>query len=91
MLDVSVFRNLRFSAASLSVTFVYFALMGVMYFLTSYLQSVLGHDALDAGVRMLPIAAGMVLDRADERAADAQGRHEGPGRVPASPRSRARS
>ena len=61
MLDVSVFRNLRFSAASLSVTFVYFALMGVMYFMTSYLQSVLGHDALSAGVRMLPIAAGMML------------------------------
>jgi EmrB/QacA subfamily drug resistance transporter len=61
MLDVSVFRNLRFSAASLSVTFVYFALMGVMYFLTSYLQSVLGHDALGAGLRMLPIAAGMLL------------------------------
>jgi EmrB/QacA subfamily drug resistance transporter len=61
MLDVSVFRNLRFSAASLSVTFVYFALMGVMYFLTSYLQSVLGHDALDAGLRMLPIAIGMML------------------------------
>ena len=35
--------------------------MGVMYFLTSYLQSVLGHDALGAGVRMLPIAAGMML------------------------------
>ena len=61
MLDVSVFRNLRFSAASLSVTFVYFALMGVMYFLTTYLQSVLGHDALAAGVRMLPIAVGMMV------------------------------
>jgi MFS family permease len=34
MLDVSVFRNLRFSAASVSITFVFFALMGVMYFLT---------------------------------------------------------
>jgi EmrB/QacA subfamily drug resistance transporter len=61
MLDVSVFCNLRFSAASLSVTFVYFALMGVMYFLTTYLQSVLGNDALGAGVRMLPIAGGMLL------------------------------
>jgi EmrB/QacA subfamily drug resistance transporter len=61
MLDVQVFRDLRFSAASLSVTFVYFALMGVMYFMTSYLQSVLGHDALDAGLRMLPIAVGMML------------------------------
>jgi EmrB/QacA subfamily drug resistance transporter len=61
MLDVSVFRNLRFSAASISVTFVYFALMGVMYFLTSYLQSVLGYDALEAGLRMLPIAVGMLI------------------------------
>jgi len=61
MLDVSVFRNLRFSAANLSVTLVFFALMGVMYFLTTYLQSVLGYDALEAGIRMLPIAAGLIL------------------------------
>jgi len=61
MLDVSVFRNLRFSAASISITFVFFALMGVMYFLTTYLQSVLGYSALQAGVKMLPIAIGMIL------------------------------
>src|SRR3954464_3831635 len=61
MLDVSVFRNLRFSAASISITFVFFALMGVMYFLTTYLQSVLGYSALQAGIKMLPIAIGMVL------------------------------
>jgi EmrB/QacA subfamily drug resistance transporter len=61
MLDVTVFRNLRFSAASISITFVFFALMGVMYFLTTYLQSVLGYSALQAGVKMLPIAFGMIL------------------------------
>jgi len=61
MLDVRVFRNLRFSAASISITFVFFALMGVMYFLTTYLQSVLGFSALEAGLRMLPIAAGMIV------------------------------
>ena len=60
MLDLSVFRNARFSAASASITFVYFALMGVMYFLTTYLQSVLGMSALDAGLRMLPVAVGMM-------------------------------
>ena len=61
MLDLSVFRNLRFTGASASITFVYFALMGVMYFQTTYLQSVLGMSALDAGWMMLPTAAGMVV------------------------------
>jgi EmrB/QacA subfamily drug resistance transporter len=61
MLDVSVFRNLRFSAASLSIAFVFFALMGILYFLTAYLQTVLGYTALEAGVRVLPVAGGMVV------------------------------
>jgi EmrB/QacA subfamily drug resistance transporter len=61
MLDLSVFRNARFSAASASITFVYFALMGVMYFMTTYLQTVLGHSALEAGFLFLPIAAGLVI------------------------------
>ena len=61
MLDVSVFRNLRFSAANIAVTFVFFALMGVMYFLTTYLQSVMGYTALEAGVRMVPIALGVIF------------------------------
>ena len=61
MLDVSVFRNLRFSAANVAVTFVFFALMGVMYYLTTYLQSVMGYTALEAGVRMLPIALGVIF------------------------------
>jgi EmrB/QacA subfamily drug resistance transporter len=61
MLDVSVFRNLRFSAASISVTFVFFALMGVLFFLTTYMQAVLGYSALDTGIRVLPVAFGMVV------------------------------
>jgi MFS transporter, DHA2 family, multidrug resistance protein len=40
---------------------VFFALMGVMYVLTVYLQSVLGYTALQAGVRTLPVAVGMIL------------------------------
>ena len=61
MLDLSVFHNARFSGASASITFVYFALMGVMYFMTTYLQSVLGHSALEAGFLFLPIAFGLVV------------------------------
>ena len=61
MLDLSVFRNLRFSAASLSITFVFFALMGVLFFLTTYMQTVLGYTALETGVRVLPVAFGMIV------------------------------
>jgi EmrB/QacA subfamily drug resistance transporter len=60
MLQVGIFRNRRFSAASASIAFVYFALMGVLYLLTTYLQSVLGYSAFDAGLRMLAPAAGMI-------------------------------
>jgi MFS transporter, DHA2 family, multidrug resistance protein len=61
MLDVSIFRNLRFSAASVSITLVFFALMGTVFLLTTYLQTVLGYSALGAGVRMLPVALGLIV------------------------------
>jgi EmrB/QacA subfamily drug resistance transporter len=61
MLDVRLFRNGRFSGASLSVALVFFALMGTIFFLTQYLQSVLGYTPLEAGVRVVPVAAGLIL------------------------------
>jgi len=61
MLDMRLFRKPRFSAASVSITLVFFALMGTIFFLTQYLQYVLGYDALQAGLRIAPVAAGMVL------------------------------
>ncbi|HLO36132.1 MAG TPA: DHA2 family efflux MFS transporter permease subunit, partial [Candidatus Deferrimicrobium sp.] len=61
MLDIRLFRNPRFSAASLSVTLVYFSLMGVLFFLTQYLQGVLGLTALETGVRFVPLAIGVIL------------------------------
>jgi EmrB/QacA subfamily drug resistance transporter len=61
MLDIKLFRNPRFSAASGSITLVFFALMGMIFFLTQYLQLVLGYDPLQAGIRIAPVALGMVL------------------------------
>jgi EmrB/QacA subfamily drug resistance transporter len=61
MLDVRLFRNPRFSAASLSVTLVMFSLMGVLFFLTQYLQGVLGLTALETGVRFVPLAIGVIV------------------------------
>jgi EmrB/QacA subfamily drug resistance transporter len=64
MLDVAIFRDRRFSAASLSITLTFFSLMGVLFLLTQYLQGVLGLSALETGLRFIPIAIGVILGSA---------------------------
>ncbi len=56
-----LFRDRRFSAASLSITMTFFSLMGVLFLLTQYLQGVLGLSALETGLRFIPIAAGFIV------------------------------
>jgi EmrB/QacA subfamily drug resistance transporter len=56
MLQMSFFRNPRFSAASASITLIFFALFGSVFVLTQHLQFVLGYSALQAGVRITPFA-----------------------------------
>jgi EmrB/QacA subfamily drug resistance transporter len=56
MLDVSVFANPRFSAASSAITLVFFAMFGFSFLLTQYFQFVLGYTALETGIRLLPLA-----------------------------------
>jgi len=56
MLDVRIFENPRFSAASAAITLVFFAMFGSMFIITQYLQVVHGYSALQAGLRMAPIA-----------------------------------
>jgi EmrB/QacA subfamily drug resistance transporter len=61
MLDVRLFRVRRFSGASVSIALVFFSLFGAIFFLTTYLQSVMDYDALAAGLRVTPVAIGLVL------------------------------
>lgn len=56
MVDLRIFTNARFSAASFSVTMVFFALFGMLFLFTQEMQFVLGYSALAAGVRSLPFA-----------------------------------
>jgi len=56
MLDVRLFRNLRFSAASAAVTVSFFTLFGFIFVMTQYFQFVRGYGPLSAGVHLLPVA-----------------------------------
>ena len=64
MLEMQLFRDPRFSAASLSVTLVYFGLMGALFLLTQYLQGVLGLSVLQTGFRFVAIAVGIMAGAA---------------------------
>jgi len=56
MLDVRVFENPRFSAASGAITLTFMALFGTIFLLTQYMQLVLGFSTLKAGAVLLPHA-----------------------------------
>jgi len=61
MLDVHFFANPRFSAASTAVTLVFFALFGSTFLQTQYLQFVLDYSALQAGLRVAPVALVLMM------------------------------
>lgn len=56
MVDLRIFRNARFSAASFAVTMIFLALFGWLFLFTQQMQIVLGYNTLQAGVRALPFA-----------------------------------
>ena len=56
MLDLSFFRSRRFSVAIGTMSLVMFALMGLLFVATQYLQFTLGYTALQSGLRIAPIA-----------------------------------
>jgi predicted MFS family arabinose efflux permease len=57
MLDVSLFRNPRFTAASAAVAISFFALSGFIFLVTQLFQFVKGYGPLSTGVRLLPVAS----------------------------------
>jgi EmrB/QacA subfamily drug resistance transporter len=61
MLDLSLFRNPRFTAASASVAISFFALSGFIFLVTQLFQFVKGYGPLSTGVRLLPVASFVAL------------------------------
>jgi EmrB/QacA subfamily drug resistance transporter len=61
MLDLSLFRNPRFTAATASVAISFFALSGFIFLVTQYFQFLKGYGPLSTGVRVLPVATSVAI------------------------------
>jgi EmrB/QacA subfamily drug resistance transporter len=60
-LDVRLFRDPRLSSAIGALSLVFFGMMGALFFLSFYLQSVRGYTPLKAGAFSLAFAAAQLL------------------------------
>jgi EmrB/QacA subfamily drug resistance transporter len=61
MLDMRLFADRNFSASSVALAMLFFAMAGTVFLQAQYLQFILGYTPLAAGVALVPAAIGMVL------------------------------
>lgn len=60
-LDVRLFRNPRFATATGVIALMFFAALGVFFFMTFFLQLVRGFTPLQAGLMFLPFAVAQLV------------------------------
>jgi EmrB/QacA subfamily drug resistance transporter len=61
MIDLRLFGRPAFRWGTVAATLATFALFGLLFVAPQYLTFVLGYDALDTGLRLLPLIAGLVV------------------------------
>jgi EmrB/QacA subfamily drug resistance transporter len=61
MLDLSLFRNSTFAGANTVVLLVALAMFGVFFFVSLYMQNILGYSAVQAGAAFLPMTVLIIL------------------------------
>jgi EmrB/QacA subfamily drug resistance transporter len=61
MLDLSLFRNRTYTGANLAVLLVALAMFGVFFFVSLYMQGILGYSAVQAGAAFLPMTILIIL------------------------------
>ena len=61
MLDLSLFRNRTFSGANSAMLFVGLAMFGTFFFVSLYMQNVLGYSPVEAGASFLPMTILIIL------------------------------
>ncbi len=79
ILEVSFFADARFTAASVAVTLVFFAMFGALFFVSQYLQFVLGYRPLRSGVALLPVAGVLMVAAPTSAKLCGSVRHQGGG------------
>jgi EmrB/QacA subfamily drug resistance transporter len=61
MLDLSLFRNPTFSGANAAMGLVGFAMFGVFFYNSLFIQNILGYSAIQTGAAFLPMTALIIL------------------------------
>ena len=61
MLDLTLFRNRTYAGANLVMLLVALAMFGVFFFVSLYMQNVLGYSAVQAGAAFLPMTILIIL------------------------------
>src|SRR5262245_36353431 len=61
LLDVGLFKRPAFTLGSLAISSAFFALFGLIFLTTQYLQFVQGRSAINTGLVMMPLAFGLVI------------------------------
>jgi EmrB/QacA subfamily drug resistance transporter len=61
MLDLSLFRNRTFAGANIAILLVALAMFGVFFFVSLYMQGILGYSAVQTGAAFLPMTVLIIL------------------------------
>jgi EmrB/QacA subfamily drug resistance transporter len=61
MLPLYFFKNPSFTGANLTLALAFFSMFGSIFFISQYLQTVLGYSALETGIRLLPLAFSIAI------------------------------
>lgn len=64
MLPLYFFKNMSFTGASIAIALVIFSMFGSVFFMSQYMQTVQGYTALEAGIRILPLAITLAFSAA---------------------------
>ncbi len=61
LLDLALFRDRNFAFGNIVISMVQFLLMGSVYLVSLFLQSMMGYTAMEAGMILLPSAAASLI------------------------------